>query len=328
MVAPVCSGATTMAAGSHRTCAAQAQRVSPPSFFQKSAMCLLFSSPGWARPTRGHLSSAALLIAGYALAAQPAAAAGPRAGAYTNELGTVQMVCVTAEHLAQATATAWHKAMQERGMECTISASDRPMAGHETWKAQCSPTAPNTTAGTPHHYQFSVHSDGERLVIDSGMKNANGQQVMKKAFFGHYKGACTPDMPPLDVNAYLNGIYGMLTVAQADTRKAVALDLIRCANVFNGLSLSVTKARQEGLRTAAAALLEAAVELHPGDGDFHLDALKRSAPEVSAELVGAPADKKFALYQSCSPYLEQDGIAQAVQKREAGKGAGATTTRP
>ena len=78
---------------------------------------------------------------------------------------------------------------------------------------------------------------------------------------------------------------------------------------------------QEGMRAAAAAMLEAAVELHPGEGDFHMDALKKSAPEVSAELVGTSAEKKFALYQTCSPYLEPDGITKAVQSRVA---AGAT----
>jgi hypothetical protein len=57
------------------------------------------------------------------------------------------------------------------------------------------------------------------------------------------------------------------------------------------------------------------VELHPGEGDFHLDAVKKSAPEVSAELVGASPEKRLALYQSCSPYLEQDGIEKAVQSR-------------
>lgn len=269
-------------------------------------------------------ASLAGLLALCALAAQPAAAAGFRQGAYADSLGTTPVVCVTPQHMASLSATAWKPSMLQRGMDCTVSESARPLPGHETWKASCAGTA----SGTPHHYQFTVHADGEQLVIDSGMKTSAGEQVMKKAFFGTYQGACAPGTPALDVWAYLDGTHGthgtsgMATPAQADARKAVATDLIRCGNVFNGLSLSVAKARQEAMRTAAAAMLEAAVELHPGEGNFHIDALKKSAPEVSAELVGSSAEKRFALYQSCSPYLEPDGIAKAVQSRTA---AGAAT---
>ena len=254
-----------------------------------------------------------------ALPVLPAAAAGFRPGAYADELGTAPVVCVTAQHMASLTATGWKSAMQQRGMDCTVSESAQPMPGHETWKARCvakgQGTATDTT--TPHLYQFTVHADGEQLVIDSGMKSSAGRQLMKKALFGTYQGTCAPSTPPLDVWAYLDGADGVATPAQAAARKAVATDLIRCGNVFNGLSLSVAKARQDGMRTAAAAMMEAAVELHPGEGNFHIDALKKSATEVSAELVGASAEKKFALYQSCSPYLEPDGVAKAVQSRTA-----------
>lgn len=256
------------------------------------------------------------VLAACALAAQPAAAAAFRQGAYADSLGTTPVVCVTSQHMASLTATVWTQAMQQRGMDCTVSESAQPMPGHETWKASCAGTA----SGTPHHYQFTVHADGEQLVIDSGMKTSAGEQAMKKAFFGTYQGACSPGTPPLDVWAYLDGTQGtsgMATPAQAAARKAVASELIRCGNVFNGLSLSVAQARQETMRTAAAAMLEAAVELHPGDGSFHIDTLKKSAPEVSAELVGSTAEKRFALYQSCSPYLEPGGIAKAVQSRTA-----------
>jgi hypothetical protein len=263
---------------------------------------------------------AGLLIGGVAVS-QPAAAARFRQGAYADSLGSTAVVCVTAQHMASLTAPAWKNAMQQRGMDCTVSESDQPMPGHETWKARCVAPAQAAGASAAHLYQFTVHADGEQLVIDSGMQTSAGRQMMKKAFFGTYQGACAPGTPPLDVWAYLDGTHGMATPAQADARKAVAIDLIRCGNVFNGLSLSVAKARQEGMRAAAAAMLEAAVELHPGEGDFHIDALKKSAPEVSAELVGTSAEKKFALYQTCSPYLEPDGITKAVQSRVA---AGAT----
>lgn len=263
---------------------------------------------------------AGLLIGGVAVS-QPAAAAGFRQGAYADSLGSTAVVCVTAQHMASLTAPAWKNAMQQRGMDCTVSESDQPMPGHETWKARCVAPAQTAGASAAHLYQFTVHADGEQLVIDSGMQTSAGRQMMKKAFFGTYQGACAPGTPPLDVWAYLDGTHSMGTPAQADARKAVAIDLIRCGNVFNGLSLSVAKARQEGMRAAAAAMLEAAVELHPGEGDFHIDALKKSAPEVSAELVGTSAEKKFALYQTCSPYLEPDGITKAVQSRVA---AGAT----
>lgn len=265
-------------------------------------------------------SLAGLLIL-CALAARPTAAAGFRHGAYADSLGTTPVVCVTPQHMASLSATAWKSSMLQRGMDCTVSESAQPMPGHETWKVSCASTA----SGAPYHYQFTVHADDEQLVIDSGMKTSAGEQAMKKAFFGTYHGACAPGTQPLDVWAYLDGTHGtsgMATPAQADARKAVATDLIRCGNVYNGLSLSVAKARQEAMRTAAAAMLEAAVELHPGEGNFHIDALKKSAPEVSAELVGSSAEKKFALYQSCSPYLEPDGIAKAVQNRTA---VGATT---
>jgi hypothetical protein len=261
-----------------------------------------------------------LVIGGIAVS-HPAAAAGFRQGAYADSLGSTAVVCVTAQHMANLTAPAWKNAMQQRGMDCTLSDSDRPMPGHETWKARCTAPAQGASASPAHLYQFTVHADGEQLVIDSGMQTSAGRQMMKKAFFGTYQGACAPATPPLDVWAYLDGTHGMGSPAQADASRAVAIDLIRCSNVFNGLSLSVAKARQEAMRAAAAAMLEAAVELHPGEGDFHIDALKKSAHEVSAELVGASAEKRFALYQSCSPYLENDGIAKAVQSRVA---AGAT----
>lgn len=264
-----------------------------------------------------------LWLASGTMAALPtlsAAAAGFRPGAYADELGTTPVVCVTQQHMASLTATAWKQAMQQRGRDCSVSESARPMPGNETWKASCTSPAQGAVGGATQLYQFTVHADGEKLVIDSGMKNSAGRQVMKKALFGTYQGTCAPSTPPLDVWAYLDGADGadgVATPAQAAARKAVAIDLIRCGNVFNGLSLSVAKARQEGMRTAAAAMLEAAVELHPGEGNFHIDALQKSAPEVSAELVGASADKKFALYQSCSPYLEPDGIAKAVQSHTA-----------
>ena len=217
---------------------------------------------------------AGLLIGGVAVS-QPAAAAGFRQGAYADSLGSTAVVCVTAQHMASLTAPAWKNAMQQRGMDCTVSESDQPMPGHETWKARCVAPAQAAGASAAHLYQFTVHADGEQLVIDSGMQTSAGRQMMKKAFFGTYQGACAPGTPPLDVWAYLDGTHGMATPVQADARKAVAIDLIRCGNVFNGLSLSVAKARQEGMRAAAAAMLEAAVELHPGEGDFHIDALKK-----------------------------------------------------
>ena len=260
-----------------------------------------------------------LWLACCALAALPvlsAAAAGFRPGAYADELGTTPVVCVTQQHMASLTATAWKQAMQQRGATCTISESARPMPGHETWKASCTGPAQGAVGGAVQLYQFTVHADGEKLVIDSGAQTSAGTQVMKKALFGTYQGACAPGTPPLDVWAYLDGQHqSQVAPAQAAARKAVAIDLIRCGNVFNGLSLSVAKNRQEGMRSAAAAVIGAAVELHPGEGDFHLDTLKKSAPEVSAELVGASPEKRFALYQSCSPYLEPDCIDKAVQSR-------------
>lgn len=254
---------------------------------------------------------------GCAMAAQTAAAAGFRPGAYVDTLGTAGTVCVTKEHMAAMTATAWKRSMQKRGMDCTVTDSDRPMPGHETWKASCVGTQPGTGHGGAHLYQFTVHADGERLVVDSGMKTSDGRQMMKNAFFGDYQAACTPGTPPLDVWTYLDGAGSTPTPEQALARQAIAIDLIRCGNVFNGLSLSVAKARQDGMRAAAAAVIEAAVQLHPADGDFHLEALKRSAPEVSAQLVGASPEKRLALYQSCSPYLESGGIDKAVQSRAA-----------
>ncbi|BEP94078.1 hypothetical protein GmRootA79_24620 [Acidovorax sp. A79] len=263
-----------------------------------------------------------LLACGCAGAAQPAAAAGFRPGAYADALGGPAVVCVTSEHMARLTAAAWKIALQQRGVDCTLSESARPMPGHETWAASC--TGPALGASAPHHYRFTVHADGDQLVIDSSMAASAGPQMMmtKKAFAGRYQGACAPGHPPLDVEAYLDGMHGSKgTPAQAGARKAVALDLIRCGHVFNGLSLGVAKPRQEGTRAAAAAMIAAAVELHPGEGGFHLEALRQSAPEVSAELVGAPAEKKFALYQSCSPYLEPEGVARAVQGRMAADAA-------
>ena len=256
---------------------------------------------------------AGLMVGGVAATA----ATGFRQGAYADSPGSTAAVCVTPQHMASLTATAWKPAMQQRGMDCTISESDRPMPGYETWKARCITPAQDGGASAAHLYKFTVHADGQTLVIDGGMKSATGQQMMQKAFFGTYQGACAPNTPPLDVWAYLDGTGGMVTPAQAAARKAVAADLVRCSSVFNGLSLGVAKAKQEGMRSAAASMMEAAVELHPGEGDFHMDALKKSAPEVSAELVGASAEKKFALYQSCSPYLNKDGIEQAVRNREA-----------
>jgi hypothetical protein len=258
-----------------------------------------------------------LWLAFCAAAALPAAA-GFRPGAYADELGTTPVVCVTQQHMASMTATAWKQAMQQRGMDCTVSESARPMPGHETWKARCTGAPRGATSAAALLYQFTVHADGEKLVIDSGAQTPDGAQVMKKALFGTYRGACDAHTPALDVDAYLGGQpHTQGTPAQAAARKAVATDLVRCGNVFNGLSLSVAKARQEGMRMAAAGLLEAAVELHPGEGSFHLDALRQSAPEVSAELVGASPEKRFALYQSCSPYLEPGGIEKAVQGRAA-----------
>lgn len=248
-----------------------------------------------------------------ALAFASHAAPGFREGAYAEAPGNTAAVCVTRKQMGNLTAQAWKPAMKQRGMDCTITESAKPMAGHETWKAAC--TDPRGK-GTQHLYQFTVHANSEQVVIDSRMADAAGDLKMKHAFMGTYQGACTASTPPLDEWVYLDGTYGLGTPAQADgARKAVAVELIRCGNVFNGLSLTVAKARQADMRTGAAALLEAAVELYPADGDFHMDELKKSAPLVSAEIVGSSAEKKFALYQSCSAYLQPEGIAQALKER-------------
>ena len=253
-----------------------------------------------------------------ALALTSHAAPGFREGAYAQAPGTAA-VCVSRKQMDKLSAPIWKLAMKERGMDCTVTESAKPMVGHETWKAAC--TDPRSKDAR-HLYQFTVHANSEQIVIDSRMEDAAGDLKMKNAFLGTHQGACTANMPPLDEWAYLDGTYGMGAPAQADgARKAVAVELIRCGNVFNGLSLTVAKGKQEGMRTAAAAILEAAVELYPAEGSFHMDELKKSAPLVSAELVGSSAEKKFALYQSCSAYLQPDGIAQSVKERSAAAGA-------
>lgn len=253
-----------------------------------------------------------------ALALASHAAPGFREGAYAQAPGTAA-VCVSRRQMDKLTAQAWKPAMKQRGMDCTVTESAKPMVGHETWKATC--TDPRSK-GAQHLYQFTVHADSEQVVIDSRMADAAGDLKMKNAFLGTYQGACTASMPPLDEWAYLDGTYGMGAPAQEEgARKAVAIELIRCGNVFNGLSLTVAKGKQADMRAAAAALLEAAVELYPADGDFHLDELKKSAPLVSAELVGSSAEKKFALYESCSAYLQPGGVAQSVKERSAAAGA-------
>ncbi len=52
-----------------------------------------------------------------------------------------------------------------------------------------------------------------------------------------------------------------------------------------------------------------------------MDELKKSAPRVSAEFVGSTAERKFALYQSCSAYLQPGGVDQTVKERSAAAGA-------
>lgn len=237
-------------------------------------------------------------------------AAGLRPGAYADAFGSGPSVCVTSQHLASLTLPAWQRSMQQAGLDCTVSESERPLPGYETWKASC--VGRGEGASTAQAHKFSVSAVGDRLIVDSAVTDAAGNLVSKNAFAGVYQGACAPDTPPFDVQAYLGSGE---SPRQAEARKALAVDLIRCANVFNGLSVSVVKSRQEGMRAAATAMLEAAVSLHPGDGSFHMEAVKKSAPEVSAELVGASVEKRFAVYQSCSPYLEPNGIAQALKNR-------------
>lgn len=271
---------------------------------------LPFSTTAWHGPLLAGLS---------VLAFASHAAPGFREGAYAEAPGSTAAVCVTRKQMGNLTAQAWKPAMKQRGMDCTITESAKPMVGHETWKASC---ADPRGQGTQHLYQFTVHASSEQVVIDSRMADAAGDLKMKNAFMGAYQGACTANTPPLDEWVYLDGTYGMGAPAQADgARKAVAIELIRCGNVFNGLSLTVAKGKQADMRAAAAVLLEAAVELYPAEGDFHLDELKKSAPLVSAELVGSSAEKKFALYQSCSAYLQPGGVDRSVKERSATAGA-------
>lgn len=273
----------------------------------------------FSHPSRLWRTASLVGLAAAAVAAQ--AATGLREGAYADALGSTPVVCVTAQQAASLGARAWKTAMQQRGMECSVSDAAQPLPGLESWKASCANPAPGSASG-PWLYQFTVRATPEQLLIDSRMTTAAGELAMKKAFDGTYQGACAAGMPTLDVWAYLDGAHGATTQGDAGARKAVAMDLIRCGNVFNGLSLTVAKARQEGMRSAAASLISAAVALHPADTEFHSDALKKSAPEVSAELVGASAEKKLALYQSCSPYLEPEGVARAVKNhRSAGAAA-------
>ncbi len=197
----------------------------------------------------------------------------------------------------------WKLAMKERGMDCTVTESAKPMVGHETWKAAC--TDPRSKDAR-HLYQFTIHANSEQIVIHSRMEDDAGDLKMKNALLGTYQGACTAGMPQLDEWVYLDGTYGLGTPAQADgARKALAIELIRCGNVFNGLSLTVAKGKQEGMRTAAAAMLEAAVELYPAEGNFHMDEFKKSAPSSRPNL-SAPRQKRSLRYTSravptCSP---------------------------
>ena len=259
------------------------------------------------------------LAAGWcgAAAAQPAPTDLPafRPGAYADRFGSTGTVCVTPQHLAALTSAAWQQSMAARGMACTLTETERPMPGYERWQARCTPAPAGAADGSAQLYKVTVHASGNMLVLDAGMTQ-DGRQVMKTAFVGDYREACAPGTPPLDVRAYLEP-SALIDPGAAAVRKAVAADLIRCAGVFNGLSLSVAPPRKEALRAAAAGLLEAAVQLHPGDANFHLDTVKKSATEVSAELVGSSAEKKFAVYQTCSPYLEPGSIEKAVQQRAA-----------
>lgn len=280
------------------------------------------------------LSLATCLMAG-ALPSQ--AAETLREGAYADEIDGDRPSCVTRQALERLTARSWKPAMQQRGQECTMGETTQPMPGLETWKATCTPagakagTGAAGTAGAGRSYDITVHGRDDRLVIDSRVTvTATGDLQGKQAFLGNYRGACTADTPALNEWRYLDPAQSSQpskaaaspaapspSSAPAAVRKAVAQDLIRCGNVMNALSITVPQAKQAGMRAGAEALMAAAVSVYDAEPAFYTQALEASAKDVAAQVVGTSAETRFALYQSCSGYLQPDGIEQAIRQRSA-----------
>ncbi len=247
-------------------------------------------------------------------AAEPDAMKMPK-GAYADTYNNGATVCATNEALGLLSWTGWKEKMGQLRRECSLTEPNQGSSFHEYWKAECTIAAGETTKD---NYRINISSMRGVLVIDSMIDTPAGKLKLKKSFRGEYKGACNSTMPLLDAWSYLD-LPAPLPTSDLKVRKLVAADMIRCGNVFYGLTLVVAKEKRADMMNTGKAIWGSALELIDYDNDFYLSELKKSGTEVSVALVPLPSVEKLnEMVQACNKYTAPEGIAIALKEQAAG----------
>jgi hypothetical protein len=242
-----------------------------------------------------------------------------RTGAYENQLGNQETVCVTSAHMADLTAKAWEQKIAQRDRDCKITNAEQPMAGSQRWTATCTE---KSNAKLSYRCDFQVSAWDGKLMIDSKITNAaSGEIKLKSAFLGNFKGACAAGTPALAPWDYLDLPAAVVyTAAEEKARKQTAVELVRCGNILNLMAIVTKSERKSAMQVSAAFMLQSALEFYGGDATVYSAEVDKSANSLAKEFAGKTPKQTSELMAPCGAYLSPEGVAQAVQSKMAAAG--------
>jgi hypothetical protein len=242
-----------------------------------------------------------------------------RTGAYENQLGNQEIVCVTSAHMASMTAKAWEQKMPQRNKDCKLTNAEQPMTGLERWAATC---AERSNTKLNYRYNLQVDASGGKLMIDSKITDAASDEIkLKSAFLGNFKGACTADTPALAPWDYLDLPAAVVySPAEDKARKETAVELVRCGNILNLMARVTKSGRASEMQTSAAFMLQSALEFFNGDVAAYSAEVNKSVESLAKEFAGKTPKQASELMAPCANYLSPEGVAQAVRSKMSSTG--------
>ena len=90
-------------------------------------------------------------------------------------------------------------------------------------------------------------------------------------------------------------------------------------NFYNAMATVVPAKKKTDMEAVSGAFTARAVEFTGGDQSQLMQAVKATADRASASVVGKTQEDRFAVHQSCSAYLQEDGVEKALAERSAKK---------
>ncbi|WP_374356277.1 hypothetical protein, partial [Chitinimonas sp.] len=224
--------------------------------------------------------------------------AGPIAGQYRQSFPQERSVCIADSDLAVLKPTAWANQMKQRGKRCTLGKDPEASTLLDKWTGACT-----TEQGVKYDYSISVsHIGQDNLVIDSKIEK-DGKLEAKTAFMAQRTGTCTAGSTALNV-------WELLDLPDTRAAEAVASDLLYCGALYTGLASKTGKEKRLQLSQLGQQLFATATGLLPDNPAFVQSEMSKAADRAAADIVGANAEKLYALSQSalCAPYLAEGGV--------------------